>query len=273
MGDADRDKIWESALMSDNVVYLGAIQMLRSILPKTTTLLTIAKLTKELLTHVEKAKIDMLRRDEQASKRRSNFHSWIPKMKAIIGMFEETSCVIPDDTIVMYEDEKCAGNKELFTLLTAKIDNSCQDIIRPFHSQGDRALNQLYARFAPITQMDTDHYHQQFVGLKVFADETATHFISRFIVGKTQAERAKSTYPEAQLITYMLTSLNPTRRTNYQLIAAIFQEKLQNNETVLFSDLERRLLAADETAARINGQYNSTSQPANANAVQNTQQR
>ena len=62
-----------------------------------------------------------------------------------------------------------------------------------------------------------------------------------------QAERAKNTYPEAQLVTFVLTGLNPMRRTNYQLIAAIFQEKLQNNETILFSDLEHRFLAADET--------------------------
>ena len=49
---------------------------------------------------------------------------------------------------------------------------------RQFHLQGDRALNELYVRFAPITQMDTDHYHQQFVGLKIFADKTATSLIS-----------------------------------------------------------------------------------------------
>ena len=83
MGDADRDKIWESALVSNNVVYLGAIQILRSKSPKTTMLMTIEKLTEELLTHVEKAKIDIFRWDEQASKRSSNFHFWLPKMKAI----------------------------------------------------------------------------------------------------------------------------------------------------------------------------------------------
>ena len=234
MGDTDRDKIWEHALASDNTTYLEAIAMLPSKLPNASSIVSVAKLTKELLTHAEKAKIDMLRWDEQASKRRSNFNSWLPKIKAIIGMFDETSSVLPDESVIIFDDPKAAGNKALFTLLTARIDKPCQDMIRPFNGLGDKAMQQLFTRFAPITQIDTDHYHQQFVGLKIFADETATSYISRFIVGKTQAERAKNTYSEAQLVTFMLTGLNPTRWTKYQLIAAIFQEKIKNNETVLF---------------------------------------
>ena len=59
MGDTDREKNWEHALASDNTTYLEAIAMLQSKLPKASSIISVTKLTKELLTHAEKAKIDM----------------------------------------------------------------------------------------------------------------------------------------------------------------------------------------------------------------------
>ena len=79
-------------------------------------------------------------------------------------MFDETSSELPDESVIIFDDPKAAGNKALFTLLTARIDKPCQDMIRPFNGLGGKAMQQLFTRFAPITQIDTDHFHQQFCG-------------------------------------------------------------------------------------------------------------
>ena len=60
-------------------------------------------------------------------------------------MFDETSSVLPDKSVINFDDPKAAGNKALFTLLTARIDN--QDMIRPFNGLGDKAMQQLFTRF------------------------------------------------------------------------------------------------------------------------------
>jgi len=106
-------------------------------------------------------------------------------------MFKETSSIMPKEIIVPYQDKKCVGNRALYQLILSKVDNHCRD-----------------------------HYHQLFVGLRAFQDESATRFIDRFLVARTSAERAQNEYSNSKLVSYLLTGLSGHKNPSYQLLGS-----------------------------------------------------
>jgi hypothetical protein len=108
-----------------------------------------AKLAKELIKLANSYKFPELTFDIQASKRRYNFSTWFTKLQTILSMFPQTSNVIQDSGMIMfYPNSNDFGNKALFLLIGAKVDNYFQRAIRPFAGQCDKAL----AFFAPVFQ-------------------------------------------------------------------------------------------------------------------------
>jgi len=184
----------------------------------------LAKLVKELLTHSEKAKIEPLKWHTQAQQRRTNFHHWIARIKDVCAMFKETSNIMPKEVIIAFADKKCIGNRALYQLILSKVDNHCRDL----------------------------HYHQLFVGLRAFQDESATRFIDRFLIARTSAERAQNEYSNSKLVSFLLTGLSSHKNPSYQLLISIIREKQMSGTETAYEDLERRFLAIDETAARDN---------------------
>ena len=165
-------------------------------------------------------------------------------------MFKETSGIMPKETIVPFKDKACVGNKALYQLILSKVDNHCRDLLRHCNEEGDKALELLFVQCANVTGVDTDHYHQLLVGLRAFHDESATKFIERFLVARTNAERARNDYTESKLVSFLLTGLSGHKNTNYQLLISIFREKLMSGVDVSFAELERRFLCIDETISR-----------------------
>jgi len=157
---------------------------------------------------------------------------------------------MPKETIVPYKDKKCIGNRALYQLILSKVDNHCRDLLRHCNEEGDTALENLFIKCANITGVDTDHYHQLFVGLRIFQDESATKFIGRFLIARTSAERAKNEYSNSKLVSHLITGISGHKNTNYQLLISIMREKIMSGDEIAFEDLERRFLAIDETSAR-----------------------
>mmetsp|Transcript_25900 Transcript_25900/g.37116 ORF Transcript_25900/g.37116 Transcript_25900/m.37116 type:complete len:145 (-) Transcript_25900:127-561(-) len=132
-------------------------------------------------------------------------------------MFRETSCIMPKEKIIPYADKQCIGNRALYQLIISKVDNHCRDLLRHCNEEGDTALELLFVKCANVTGVDTDHYHQLFVGLRAFHDESATRFIDRFLVARTCAERAQNEYSNSKLVSFLLTGLSGHKNPNYQL--------------------------------------------------------
>ena len=248
LDETGQNQMWLAACQSANKELIKGIVDLRKAQNNDNGKL--AKLVKELLTHAEKAKIDPLKWHTQAQQRRTNFHNWISRIKDICAMFKETSGIMPKETIVPFKDKSCIGNKALHQLILSKIDNHCRDLLRHCNEEGDTALELLFVKCANITGVDTDHYHQLFVGLRAFHDESATKFIGRFLVARTSAERARNEYTDSKLVSYLLTGLSGHKNTDYQLLISIFREKIMSGDDVSFAELERRFLCIDETTAR-----------------------
>lgn len=178
----------------------------------------LAKLVKELLTHSEKAKIEPLKWHTQAQQRRTNFHHWIARIKDVCAMFKETSNIMPKEVIIAFADKKCIGNRALYQLILSKVDNHCRDLLRHCNEEGDTALTLLFVKCANVSGVDTDHYHQLFVGLRAFQDESATRFIDRFLIARTSAERAQNEYSNSKLVSFLLTGLSSHKNPSYQLL-------------------------------------------------------
>ena len=248
LDETGQNQMWLAACQSANKELIKGIVELRK--EQDNSGAKLAKLVKELLTHSEKAKIEQLKWHTQAQQRRTNFHHWISRIKDVCAMFKETSSIMPKETIIPFQDKKCVGNRALYQLILSKVDNHCRDLLRHCDEEGDTALELLFVKCANVTGVDTDHYHQILVGLRIFQDESATKFIGRFLVARTSAERAKNEYTNSKLVSYLITGISGHRNTSYQLLISIIREKIMSGEEILFADLERRFLAIDETSAR-----------------------
>jgi hypothetical protein len=254
LDETAQDQMWLAACQSSNKELIQGIIAIRKAFDNSGSKL--AKLVKELLTHSEKAKIDQLRWHTQASQRRSNFHHWVSRIKDVCAMFKETSCIMPKEKIIPYTDKQCVGNRALYQLILSKVDNHCRDLLQHCNEEGDTALELLFVKCANVTGVDTDHYHQLFVGLRAFHEESATRFIDRFLVARTCAERAQNEYSNSKLVSYLLTGLSGHKNSNYQLLISIVREKQMSGTETSFAELERRFLAIDETSARDNCREN-----------------
>jgi hypothetical protein len=82
----------------------------------------LANLAKELIKLADTYKVPELCFEEQAKKRRYNYHTWISKLRLILAMFSQTSPVLVDDEIIPFSDDTCIGNKALYLLIGYRVD-------------------------------------------------------------------------------------------------------------------------------------------------------
>jgi len=89
-----------------------------------------AKLAKELITLAEKYKVPELTFDTKATKCRENYFLWISKIRPILAMFPQTNQVLQDVDVKSYDNHEDIGNKALYLLISAKVDQYFQRAIK-----------------------------------------------------------------------------------------------------------------------------------------------
>jgi hypothetical protein len=89
---------------------------------------SLAKLTKELIKLAESYKVPELKFDEQASKRRYNYQTWLMKLQPILAMFIQTACVLPGDKVVPFSDPTSMGNWALNLLISSHINEQSNSL-------------------------------------------------------------------------------------------------------------------------------------------------
>mmetsp|Transcript_9605 Transcript_9605/g.13883 ORF Transcript_9605/g.13883 Transcript_9605/m.13883 type:complete len:148 (-) Transcript_9605:11-454(-) len=119
-------------------------------------------------------------------------------------MFKQTANVFNNEIIIAFKDPSCVGNKALFILVNAKVDN-------------------------------------YFRNLRMLANETATHFLRRFTVGRNQAELAGNSYDDTQLVDFLLSATSNVTNQSYLTNLSVYQMKQDDDEDVAFADLEYKL--------------------------------
>jgi hypothetical protein len=210
----------------------------------------LAKLTKELLTHAEKHKVQELKYEENSAKRRNAYHNWIARVGPILGMFPETCEVLQNDAIIPYLDPSCHGNQALFLLISAKVDAYFRALIRRHKGFGDRALELIKTQCANVTNVDKHHFHKAFTSLAILHEESATHFLQRFTIGRQQAEFANNIYSKAEIVDYCIAGLQGSTKTHYMLAVQMFQAKINSNTPVTLREIEKWFNGLDEMLAR-----------------------
>mmetsp|Transcript_9596 Transcript_9596/g.13848 ORF Transcript_9596/g.13848 Transcript_9596/m.13848 type:complete len:133 (+) Transcript_9596:1379-1777(+) len=110
-------------------------------------------------------------------------------------MFKQTSTVFNQEVIVIFKDPSCVGNRALFILVNAKVDN-------------------------------------YFRNLRMLSSETATHFLRRFIIGRNQAELAGNSYDDIQLVDFLLSAMSSITNQAYMTNLSVFQMKRDDNQAV-----------------------------------------
>ncbi len=154
------------------------------------------------------------------------------------------------DKITRFLDPHCVGNQALCMLISAKVDRHFQCIIKRYEGLGDKALELLQQQCANVTPMDKHHFHHSFSNMWITTDESATNFLRRFTIGRSQAEAANNSYTDDELVDYMLTAMNTATKTIYVLTIQLFQSAREAGHPVTFSSIENKLLSIDEKMAR-----------------------
>jgi len=248
--DGQKD-LWLGALASNNTDLIQALTNIRLQNNNTNSKSQLAKLTKELLTHSEKHKVTELKYEEQAGKRRLYFHNWLTRLSAVIKMFSQTAPVLDaENNIIEYADSNCVGNQALYMLLCSKVDNFYRTLIQRQHNHGDKALSLLKSYCASCTIVDKNHFHREFTNLRIQNEETATHFLKRFTIARTKAVIADNKYSDDEVVDLFLAAFTQTKNIQYMYVTQHFLSMRQSENVVSFHDLEKRLLAIDESSER-----------------------
>jgi hypothetical protein len=177
LDDSSRQALWNSALTTNNVDLQRALFTLRTITKKENDPSSQAKLAKELIKLADTYKVPELKFDEQAKKRRYNFHTWIMKLRPILAMFPQTSSILIDDEIIPFDDPTCIGNKALYLLLGSRVDGYFQRAIKQHEGRGDKALALLKLQCANVNALDKDYFHQLFTSIRIKDNESATSYL------------------------------------------------------------------------------------------------
>jgi hypothetical protein len=211
----------------------------------------LAKLTKDLLTHCEKHKVMELRYEEQAGKRRLYFHNWLTRIAAVIKMFSHTAPVLnAENDVIEFMDPTGIGNQALNLLLCSKVDNFYRNLIQRHQDRGDKALALLQSYCASCTIVDKNHFHHEFTNLRLQNEETATHFLKRFTIARTKAIIADNIYSEEEVVDLFLAAFTQTTNMPYMYITQHFMPMRQSGTAVAFHEIEKRLMAIDESTKR-----------------------
>mmetsp|Transcript_9598 Transcript_9598/g.13856 ORF Transcript_9598/g.13856 Transcript_9598/m.13856 type:complete len:170 (+) Transcript_9598:1328-1837(+) len=147
-------------------------------------------------------------------------------------MFKQTSTVFNQEVIVIYKDPSCVGNKALFILVNAKVDNYFRNLLTRTTGFGDKALLLLQKQCASNNMIDKNHFHFVFTNLRMLSSETATHFLRRFIIGRNQAELAGNSYDDIQLVDFLLSAMSSVTNQAYMTNLSVFQMKRDDNQAV-----------------------------------------
>jgi hypothetical protein len=65
------------------------------------------------------------------------------KIQPILGMFSQTSLVLPNDKVVPFANPHAIGNRALYLLIASRTDSYFQWAIRQFEPFGNMALELL----------------------------------------------------------------------------------------------------------------------------------
>jgi hypothetical protein len=197
LNEEGQKDLWLGALASNDTNLIQALTNLRLHQNTTNSKTQLAKLTKDLLTHSEKHKVNELWYEVQAGRRRLYFHNWLTRISAVIKMFSQTAPVLDaNNGIIEFTDPNCIGNQALYMLISSKIDNFYRNLIQRQQNRGDKALSLLKSYCASCTFVDKSHFHREFTNLRLQSNETATHFLKRFTIARTNAIIVDNDYSE-----------------------------------------------------------------------------
>jgi hypothetical protein len=76
--------------------------------------------------------------------------------------------------------------------------------------------------------------------------------LKRFTIARTKAIIADNTYSDDETVDLFLAALAQTKNVQYLYVIQHYMSERQSERTVFFHDLERRLLAIDESSEREN---------------------
>ena len=100
--------------------------------------------------------------------------------------------------------------------------------------------------------MDKNHFHRELTNLRIINDETATHFLKRFTVARTKAIIADNEYSDDETVDLFLAAVAQSKNVQYLYVIQHYLSEQQGGRMVSFHDIERRLLAIDESSEREN---------------------
>ncbi len=101
------------------------------------------------------------------------------------GHVPATATVLPEDTILLYSNLECMGNKALSLLIGSCIDGYFQRVIKQFEEHGDRALEFIKKQCADIGAMDRHYFHQVFNSIHIKDNKSVTNYLQCFTYGKS----------------------------------------------------------------------------------------
>jgi hypothetical protein len=238
------------AMFSNNEVLQRELIELQQSKGKNSTS-TQAKLAKELINLAETYKIPELTFDTKATKRRTNYFLCSSKLRPVLAMFSQTCKVFDEIDIKPFQDPEDVGNKALYLLISAKVDEYFQRAIKKFEGYGDKALAFIKTQCANINAEDTHHYHHIFTTMRIKDNESATNFFKRFTFAQTEAEAAGNTYTEEQLVSFALAGFTSTQNTRYETALQLYRlEREQNSSKFTLAQLEKKFFSMDEQTAR-----------------------
>jgi len=135
-------------------------------------------------------------------------------------------------------------------LLCSKVDNFYRNLIQRHQDRGDKALALLQSYCASCTIVDKNHFHHEFTNLRLQNEETATHFLKRFTIARTKAIIADNIYSEEEVVDLFLAAFTQTTNMPYMYITQHFMPMRQSGTAVAFHEIEKRLMAIDESTER-----------------------
>jgi hypothetical protein len=166
-------------------------------------------------------------------------------------MFPQTNKVLHDGNITSYDNPDDIGNKALYLLISAKVDEYFQRAIKKFEGHGDKALSFIKIQCAIISPEDTHHFHHLFTTLRIKDNESATNFFKRFTFALTEAEAAGNIYSDDQLVSFALAGITSTNNTRYDTALQLYRlEREQDPTKFTLDQLEKKFFSMDEQSAR-----------------------
>jgi len=154
----------------------------------------------------------------------------------------------PDNTIVEFTNPTCVGNQALYLLLCSKVDNFYRNLIQRQHNMKDKALLLLKSYCASCTIVDKNHFHREFVNLRIQNEEMPTGFLRLFTIARTKAVLADNSYNKEEAVDLFLAAFTQTQSVQYLYVTQHFLSMRQSEQKISFHEIKKRLLAIDESS-------------------------